>query len=192
MKHTEEYSWSFAGTNYGKAIFRHDTNESLEDILKYLDAEKITYAVTKAPHMLTLRSAKGIVYSYHWNTGRWATFKNGSLPHKHYRATGIKDFITKFLLKDIAAPEETWKPIRDDIIEKVLTYILEAGEGGITASKVKEKFKYKERSWSQGVLQGSFKFLEKENKIFYKGDKEQGSRLIRHINYKENIYNETN
>ena len=46
MKHTEEYDWSYDRTNSkGEKHFRHDTNETLEDVLEFLQKSNIKYEV---------------------------------------------------------------------------------------------------------------------------------------------------
>jgi hypothetical protein len=70
----------------------------------------------------------------------------------------------------------------------VLGLIEEAGNKGITAKEMKKE--YPDMGYS--TISSRPSELERLNFIFYKGDKRDGSRVIRHIKYKENISNETN
>jgi len=70
----------------------------------------------------------------------------------------------------------------------VLNLIEEAGNKGTTTREMTRKFPEK----SDSSITSRPNELEKLNLIFYKGDKRDGSRVIRHIKYKESISNETN
>jgi hypothetical protein len=70
----------------------------------------------------------------------------------------------------------------------VLGLIEEAGNKGITVKEMKKE--YPDMGYS--TISSRPSELERLNFIFYKGDKRDGSRVIRHIKYKENISNETN
>ena len=69
----------------------------------------------------------------------------------------------------------------------VLGLIEEAGNKGITVKEMKKE--YPDMGYS--TISSRPSELERLNFIFYKGDKRDGSRVIRHIKYKENISNET-
>ena len=78
----------------GKVIFRRDTNETLEDVEKYLKSKGIKYEVKKGASMLWIKKDK--LYAYYYTTGRWHPYVENSYPKKHYRSNGIDDFITRF------------------------------------------------------------------------------------------------
>jgi hypothetical protein len=69
----------------------------------------------------------------------------------------------------------------------VLGLIEEAGNKGITVKEMKKE--YPDMGYS--TISSRPSELERLNFIFYKGDKRDGSRVIRHIKYQENISNET-
>jgi hypothetical protein len=69
----------------------------------------------------------------------------------------------------------------------VLNLIEEAGSKGTTTREMTKKFPEK----TDSSITSRPNELEKLNLIFYKGDKRDGSRVIRHIKYQENISNET-
>ena len=70
----------------------------------------------------------------------------------------------------------------------VLGLIEEAGDKGITVKEMSKK----SPDVCYTALSPRPAELERLNVIFYKGDKRDGSRVIRHIKYKESISNETN
>ena len=90
---TEGYYYDRTNSK-GKAIFRRDTNESLDDVKEYLDSEHIEYEVKPVANMVWVYRDKK--YGYYYTTGRWAPFVRGAYPKKHYRSNGIKDFIVRF------------------------------------------------------------------------------------------------
>ena len=99
MKHTTEYDWSYSRTNSkGEAKFRHTTNESVEDVMAYLEEQGLDFEYMEGASMLWIYCKKG-VYSYYYTTGRWARQTRGR-PTKHYVATGIKDFLERFILTE--------------------------------------------------------------------------------------------
>jgi len=99
VKHTEEYKWSYDRTNSkGEKHFRHDTDETLEDVLEFLQTSNIKYEVKEGAHMLWVYH-EDRKYAYYYTTGRWAPYKKylGGYPKKHYHSKGIEDFITRFI-----------------------------------------------------------------------------------------------
>tara|TARA_B110000285_G_scaffold14174_1_gene13956 strand:+ start:206 stop:547 length:342 start_codon:yes stop_codon:yes gene_type:complete len=86
----------------GQAIFRRDTNETLEEVENYLMDKDIDYDV-RGSTMLWIRTLRGC-YSYYYTTGRWSPYiprgatKNG-YPKKHYNSKGISDFVERFATK---------------------------------------------------------------------------------------------
>jgi len=100
VKHTEEYNWSHSRTNSnGEEIFRHDTNESCEDVIGYLEEQEIKYERKDGASMLWIFYGNK-EYMYYYTTGRWAVKSRGWPPIKHYRAKGIKDFLDRFVLNE--------------------------------------------------------------------------------------------
>ena len=65
----------------------------------------------------------------------------------------------------------------------VLNLIEEAGNKGTTTREMTRKFPEK----SDSSITSRPNELEKLNLIFYKGDKREGSRVIRHIKYKTGV-----
>jgi hypothetical protein len=99
MEHTTEYDWSYSRTNSkGEAKFRHTTNESVEDVMAYLEEQGLDFEYMEGASMLWIYCKKG-VYSYYYTTGRWARQTRGR-PPKHYVAKGIKDFLERFILTE--------------------------------------------------------------------------------------------
>ena len=99
MKPTKEYSWKFDRVNSkGKVIFKHYTEEDLKSVIKFLKNKNIDFVVRDGARMLWIyyNTQK---YCYYYTTGRWAPWYAGDgYPPKHYNATGIVDFYTRFLL----------------------------------------------------------------------------------------------
>ena len=63
----------------------------------------------------------------------------------------------------------------ENLRQKVLTMIQEAGEVGITAKEMQRKCP----ELTGGSISSRPKELEKEGKVFYRGDKRDGARVIR-------------
>ena len=93
-----EHEWEFVRKNSkGEAIFRKDTNETLEFVENYLQENNIKYCISEAASMLWIKNQEDREYVYYWPTGRWSrrrpTYK------VHYHSNGIDDFVTRFLNK---------------------------------------------------------------------------------------------
>tara|TARA_R100000322_G_C5347628_1_gene167450 strand:+ start:259 stop:609 length:351 start_codon:yes stop_codon:yes gene_type:complete len=88
--------WEYVRTNSkGEAVFRKDTNESLEFVENYLQEKNIQYCVSMGASLLWIENEEGREYVYYWTTGRWSPRKP---KYKvHYRSNGIDDFVTRFL-----------------------------------------------------------------------------------------------
>ena len=82
----------------GEVMFKRDTNESLEDVEKYLTSKSIEYEIKEQAHMIKIIT-EGRDYSYYYATGRWSPYKEylGGYPKKYYKSNGIEDFITRFI-----------------------------------------------------------------------------------------------
>ena len=108
MKHTEEYTWTYDRTNSkGEVLLRHDTDESLEDVIGYLEEQGIKYERKDAAHMLWIFYGTR-AYMYYYTTGRWAPRNGwGKVPLKHYKSRGIKDFLDRFVLNEEDSNETT-------------------------------------------------------------------------------------
>ena len=78
----------------GEAIFRRDTNETLEDAEKYLSSKDIFYESNPSASMMYIETHRR--YAYYPTTGRWSVYPFRT---KHYRSNGIEDFITRFAKK---------------------------------------------------------------------------------------------
>jgi hypothetical protein len=86
-----EYFWKNGG-------LRRNTNESIEEVFKYLKDNKIKFKDTRNSNsLLTIYNNNKEEYGYVYNTGRWSTYKG--FPIKHYHSKGIEDFVTKYLNK---------------------------------------------------------------------------------------------
>tara|TARA_B100001057_G_scaffold498608_1_gene606191 strand:+ start:2244 stop:2738 length:495 start_codon:yes stop_codon:yes gene_type:complete len=99
VKPTKEYNWKFNRVNSkGEVIFKHKTNESLDEVVKFLEEKNINFEVKEGARMLWIYF-KDNKFSYYYTTGRWSPFIYKSNPKKHYHSTGIEDFYNRFLLK---------------------------------------------------------------------------------------------
>lgn len=126
MKHTKEkeYKWRYSRTNSkGKVIFKHDTDETMEDASNFLKEKGIKYEEKKEGSMMWI-DYKHKLYSYYPTTGRWAPYNKGCYPDKHYTSKGIEDFYTRFLVADkptfkgdTETKEEVKKILDDEQIE---------------------------------------------------------------------------
>ena len=90
------HNWKFVRNNSkGEAVFRKDTNETLEFVEKYLQDNKIDYMVNMAASLLWITNQESKEYVYYWTTGRWS--KRQRVYNNHYHSNGIEDFVTRFL-----------------------------------------------------------------------------------------------
>jgi len=182
VKHTDKYKWSYARTNSkGEAKFRHDTNESLDEVTKYLEDLEIDYEIVEKIAMLWIYHNEK-QYCYYYTTGRWGTYSLVWPPVKHYSSKGIKDFLDRFVFDNTKRPD--FEKIESDIDSMILNDIKDAGKEGTTQKKVLKKYQDLEE-WKLIKAQGSFSRLVKRNLIFYLGDKEGRSKIMRHIDYNE-------
>jgi len=96
VKHTSAYNWSYNGTNKkNEKKFRHTTNESLEDVISYLEEQDIKFVYDDRVSMFWIHT-KEKIYCYYYTTGRWTNYSK-QLFNKHYVAKGIKDFLERFV-----------------------------------------------------------------------------------------------
>tara|TARA_R110002051_G_scaffold323783_1_gene418523 strand:+ start:854 stop:1471 length:618 start_codon:yes stop_codon:yes gene_type:complete len=123
VKHTNgtndsAYNWRYSGTNSkGEPKFKHDVDETLDDVLEYLDSlEGVEYSLREGATMLWI-DYKGSSYSYYYTTGRWSPKIKGKgrLPDKHYRSKNIRDLMGRFILP---IKEREYK-VLDETIESV-------------------------------------------------------------------------
>ena len=100
MKPTKEYDWKFDRVNsQGEVIFRHNTNETVEQVIKFLEDKNVEYELTEgAGSTMFWIYCNATKYSYYSTTGRWSPIKKNNYPTKHYSSTNIKDFYERFLL----------------------------------------------------------------------------------------------
>lgn len=109
-----KHNWKFVRHNSkGEAVFRKDTNETLEFVEKYLQDNKIDYMVNIPASLLWITNDEAKEYVYYWTTGRWAKRQRTYL--KHYHSNGIEDFVTRFLNRFA----EQNKKERQDAIKKL-------------------------------------------------------------------------
>ena len=98
MKHIKGYNWKFDRVNSkGKVIWKHHTEESLDDVKDFLIKNKVYFEETRAK-MLRIYYNENM-YSYFYTTGRWAPYvpDRSSYPKQHYYSKNINDFYTRFL-----------------------------------------------------------------------------------------------
>ena len=185
MKHTEEYKWSYSRTNSkGEIKFRHDTNETFEDVIEYLEERNIEYEVKEGAYMLWVHH-ENRKYAYYYTTGKWAAYSKIGRPKLHYSSKGIKDFLERFVLPVRETPD--FNKMRQDVDDMILDDIKQAGPSGTTQRKIKEK--YEDLSnWNIHAIAGSFSRLAANGDIFYNGDKEGRSKIMRHKTYKDGEY----
>lgn len=104
MRHIKEkeYNWSFNRINSkGEVLFSHSTDETVEDVIIFLRSKDIEYQLTKgAGSTMFWVYFNDQKYCYFSTTGRWAPWKKGGYPDKHYTSKSIEDFYTRFLLAD--------------------------------------------------------------------------------------------
>ena len=99
MKRTNGYNWKFDRVNSkGEVIWKHLTEQSLEEVLSFLEEKDIYYEKTKG-HFLRIYY-EGVMYAYYYTTGRWARYISRGYPKKHYRSINIQDFYKRFLKGD--------------------------------------------------------------------------------------------
>lgn len=95
-----KHNWKFVRHNSkGEAIFRKDTNETLEFVTNYLDDKDIPYEICKTAGLIWIDNIAEVTYVYYWTTGRWAIRKANKKYKKHYHSKGIADFVANYLNK---------------------------------------------------------------------------------------------
>lgn len=128
MKHTKEkeYNWSFNRVNSkGEIIFNHNTNETVDDVSKFLDSHDIKYELTSgAGSTMFWIYFEDTKYAYFSTSGRWAPWKRSGYPTKHYTSKGIEDFYTRFLLTSptFEVESETKESIINFLDEEQIEY----------------------------------------------------------------------
>lgn len=191
MKHTEKYTWHFDRVNSkGKKIFKHYTQEDIEDVLNYLDERCFDYEIAGGG-MLWITNKNDDIFSYYWTTGKWSTYKYNR--KKHYQAMGIKDFLDRYIdndeyLEDQEANYQKAIEDKEKEDEKIEQYILnileERGELGLTSRQLKDDHA---GEWGEERIRWIPRQLELKGLIFYRGDKIGRARVMRLIKYKEEI-----
>jgi hypothetical protein len=88
--------WEYVRTNSkGEAIFRKNTDESLEFVCDYLSENNIYYEVVLSASLIRIQNQQGREYVYYWTTGRWSP--RNPRYKKHYHSNGIADFVKSYL-----------------------------------------------------------------------------------------------
>jgi signal recognition particle GTPase len=104
VKHTnqQDYNWSFNRINSkGEILFKHVTNETVDDVAEFLNNNNIKYELTAgAGYTMFWIYFNDKKYAYFSTSGRWAQWKNGGYPTKHYTSKNIEDFYNRFLLAE--------------------------------------------------------------------------------------------
>lgn len=144
MKHIEEkeYNWSYDRTNSkGKVIFRHDTNETMEDASNFLKEKGIEYEEKRGGSMIWIHYQYQL-YSYYPTTGKWAPWNEGGYPDKHYASKGIEDFYTRFLLADkpkFKSDTETKKEVKKILDDEQIEYKIKKDIVTLTTKAIPRK-----------------------------------------------------
>tara|TARA_R110001599_G_C11800152_1_gene614774 strand:+ start:46 stop:429 length:384 start_codon:yes stop_codon:yes gene_type:complete len=90
--------WQYVRKNSkGEAVFRKDTEESLEFVMEYLNTKEIPFDVVYGASFMYIENRANRDYVYYWTTGRWSIKKR--VYESHYYSDGIDDFVTRFLNK---------------------------------------------------------------------------------------------
>jgi len=98
VKPIKEYNWKFDRVNSkGKVIFKHYTEEKLEEVKDYLLKKNVYFEETRTKMLRVFYNDN--MYSYYYTTGRWAPYipESSGYPKEHYYSKGIDDFFTRFL-----------------------------------------------------------------------------------------------
>jgi len=115
-----KYKWTYQSGSrkkYGEPRFRHDVEETLDDVLEYLDSlEGVEYSLREGAAMLWV-DYLGERYAYYYTTGRWSPWIKEGLPSKHYRAINIKDFMERFVFSEARNKKEYI--VKNETIESV-------------------------------------------------------------------------
>ena len=119
MKPIKEYDWKFDRINsQGEVIFKHETNETVEQVIKFLKDKNVKYELTEgAGSTMFWIYCNATKYSYYSTTGRWSPIKKNKYPTKHYSSKNIKDFYERFLLT-----KNEFKPTKEKVedVETIL------------------------------------------------------------------------
>jgi len=105
--------WTFRGIdNKGNPKFIRYTNETLNDVISFLDKKDIKYIVKERALMLSVYSYADR-YSYYYTTGSWDCNKKNNYTRrkKTYSSRGIKDFYTRFLKPTIDREKKHFKEL---------------------------------------------------------------------------------
>jgi len=119
VKPIKEYDWKFDRINsQGEVIFKHETNETVEQVIKFLKDKNVKYELTEgAGSTMFWIYCNATKYSYYSTTGRWSPIKKNKYPTKHYSSKNIKDFYERFLLT-----KNEFKPTKEKVedVETIL------------------------------------------------------------------------
>ena len=109
QKHTdEEYNWAYDGEDgSGSTLFRHETEQSAEYCMEYLDSKGIEYELKEGASMLWVYKENYKAYSYYYTTGRWSPYVQGGYPSVHFKSKGIADFVNRFFSSEPPEIKET-------------------------------------------------------------------------------------
>lgn len=96
--------WEYFGKKKnGDVRLIRKTNESLEDVIDYLEQREIIYSNSGSPNMIWIY-INGKTYTYWWETGTWGQ-NNDLSPRKgtkkYYKSLGIEDLFNRFLDKEV-------------------------------------------------------------------------------------------
>jgi hypothetical protein len=115
-----KYKWTYQSgsrNKYGEPRFKHDVEETLDDVLEYLDSlEGVEYSLREGATMLWV-DYSGERYAYYYTTGRWSPWIEEGLPSKHYRSINIKDFMERFVFSEVRNKKEYF--VKNETIESV-------------------------------------------------------------------------
>tara|TARA_R110001592_G_scaffold235370_1_gene493409 strand:+ start:1083 stop:1688 length:606 start_codon:yes stop_codon:yes gene_type:complete len=125
MNEQQEYDWKYGRTNSkGEVIFRHNTDQTVEDVCNFLDEYNIEYEKRLGATMLWIYF-KNKKYAYYYTTGKWAPFAARGYPKKHFHSKGIEDFYNRFLLSNKKyVVKETVKDVKEILNKFKIEYTI--------------------------------------------------------------------
>ena len=146
MRHIKEkeYNWSFNRKNSkGEVLFSHSTDETVDDVIEFLENKDIEHDLTAgAGWTMFWVYFNDQKYCYFSTTGRWAPWKEGGYPDKHYTSKGIEDFYTRFLLADkptFKSETETKKEVKKFLEDEQIEYKIKKDRATLTTKAIPRK-----------------------------------------------------
>tara|TARA_R110000744_G_scaffold121331_1_gene225941 strand:- start:374 stop:982 length:609 start_codon:yes stop_codon:yes gene_type:complete len=139
----KEYKWRFNRVNSkGELRFSHITDETVEDVIKFLDNKAIDYDLTAgAGSTMFWVYFNYKKYCYFSTTGSWAPWNEGGYPSRHFRSKGIEDFYTRFLSSKptFKSETETKKGVKKVLEDEQIEYKIKKDTVTLTTKAVPRK-----------------------------------------------------